>query len=100
MAGADKDKIGVPDAYAQLPDNRYVLVAYTTTMPPRLAKKLAEDLADCLADAKPYLANETIERIVLVYNNRISLAAHERLKQQARHHGIDKISESDTAGRC
>jgi hypothetical protein len=89
MAGADKDKIGVPDAYAQLPDDRYVLVAYTTTMPPRLAKKLAEDLADCLVEAKPYLANEVIERIVLVYNNRISLATHERLKRQASSQGVN-----------
>ncbi|MGI4735830.1 MAG: hypothetical protein ACRYG7_11705 [Janthinobacterium lividum] len=83
VAGSDKDKTGVPDAYAQLPDGHYVLVAYTTTAPPKLARKLADDLADCAKEASQHLEADSVERIVLVCNNRISLADYDQLGQQA-----------------
>ena len=67
MVGADKDKTGVPDSYCRLDeDNRYVLVAYTTTAKGKLAAKLAKDLDDCITEAQRNLGSGEVARLVLV----------------------------------
>ncbi|RZJ58586.1 MAG: ATP-binding protein [Hymenobacter sp.] len=71
MIGEDKDKIGVPDAYCQLPDGRFVLVAYTTANK-GLLKKLEGDLADCITRTKDMIAPAQVERICLVFNRKVS----------------------------
>jgi hypothetical protein len=92
MVGADKDKTGVPDAYCQLAsDGRYVLVAYTTTSPAKLAAKLSQDVTDCLGEAQHLFTPAQVERIVLVCNNRVSPAVHARLVAQARGYQLELI---------
>lgn len=97
MVGADKDKTGVPDSYCRLDEeNRYVLVAYTTTAKGKLAAKLAKDLADCITEAQRELGPDDVARIVLVCNNRISAATYAALAKQAHRYqfefiGVDEL---------
>ena len=87
MVGADKDKTGIPDSYCQLPDNRFVLVGYTTTAPSKLLAKLSDDLSDCIEEAQALNPPAEVECIALVFNNLLPLAGHHKLTQQAQQQG-------------
>ncbi|RYE37929.1 MAG: hypothetical protein EOP48_27900, partial [Sphingobacteriales bacterium] len=71
MIGADKDRIGVPDSWCQLPDGRVVLLAYTTA-DKDLPAKLQKDLIDCINRTQPLVKPAQVERICLVFNRRCS----------------------------
>ncbi len=69
MIGADKDRTGVPDAWAQLTNGRFVFLAYTTAHKD-LPSKLQKDLTDCIVRTQPSIAPSQVECICLVFNRR------------------------------
>lgn len=81
--GADKDKTGIPDAYARLPNGQYVLVAYTTTASAKLAAKLHDDLIECIAEAQSLFGPAAVALIALVFNRRLSPKHNQALHQLA-----------------
>jgi hypothetical protein len=83
MIGADKDRTGVPDAYCQLPDGRFVYLAYTTAEQ-GIAAKLAKDLTDCISRTQPAIQPGQVERICLVFNRRCPPETAAALDTQAR----------------
>ena len=83
MVGADKDRTGVPDAYCQLPDGRFVFLAYTTAEH-GLTAKLTKDLTDCITRTQPTIPPQQVERIGLVFNRRCPPETAFALREQAR----------------
>jgi hypothetical protein len=98
MIGADKDRTGVPDAWCQLPNGRFVFLAYTTA-DKDLPAKLHKDLADCVNRTQPSIIPSQVERICLVFNRRCPPETAASLYAQAHAAnytleliGIDEIS--------
>jgi len=83
MIGADKDRTGVPDAWCQLPDGRFIFLAYTTANKD-LPAKLQKDLTDCITRTQPAITPAQVESICLVFNRRCPHETAALLDQQAR----------------
>lgn len=88
--GADKTKIGTPDAYIDLGKGQYVFIEYTTKQN-GVVDKFKEDLEKCFDEQKTGIAIENILNIILCYNSKLSTKDRAELNSVCDGKNIDLI---------
>ncbi len=71
VAGKNKTKTGTPDTLFKTPDNRFIMIEYSTQAD-GLVKKITDDLTKCFDQNKTGVPISSIERIILCYSSNIS----------------------------
>lgn len=87
VIGADKSRIGIPDAFSPLPTGKFVFAAYTTQQQGLFAK-LTSDIDDCFNPEKTGLSQDQIEEIVLCFNSILKPEEQSELLAKCQSHGV------------
>lgn len=95
-SGANKTTKGVPDSYAKLDDNTYVLVNYGTLEVSNSKNKIIGDIAKCINEAKTCLDSSKISSIICFYlSSNYTIKNIEDINKKFNEYKVEIIS-SDT----
>lgn len=90
--GKQKTKIGTPDSFVRLYDNKLACIEYTTQAESKVSK-IKADIEKCLDEEKTGVAAEKIDQIIVCFNSRLTLEEEAEIQDYAQQLGkrIDLI---------
>lgn len=91
VVGANKTRIGTPDAFVARPDGKYDFAEYTTQRI-KLGDKLARDLASCLDNKKTGIPDEKLGCFVFCHTGHLDIGELEAARGSAIGR-FDEVSE-------
>lgn len=71
QTGTDKTVVGTPDSYILLENGKFIFIEYTTQQS-GVCKKFLDDIIKCLDESKTGVPISKIEKIIIMYNSKIS----------------------------
>jgi hypothetical protein len=90
--GKQKTKIGTPDSFVRLDDNKLACIEYTTQAESKVLK-IKADIEKCLDEKKTGVATDKIDQIIICFNSRLTMEEEAEIQDYARQLGkrIDLI---------
>lgn len=90
--GKQKTKIGTPDSFVRLDDNKLACIEYTTQAESKVSK-IKADIEKCLDEEKTGVAAEKLDQIIVCFNSRLTMEEEAEIQDYAQQLGkrIDLI---------
>lgn len=84
--GKQKTKIGTPDSFVRLDDNKLACIEYTTQAESKVLK-IKGDIDKCLDAEKTGIAAEKLDQIIVCFNSRLTMEEEAEIQDYAQQLG-------------
>jgi hypothetical protein len=84
--GKQKTKIGTPDSFVRLDDNKLACIEYTTQAESKVLK-IKADIDKCLDEGKTGVAAEKLDQIIVCFNSQLTMEEEVEIQEYAQQLG-------------